>query len=69
MTDLYACLQWDKIISEVVFLLLLGGLLILVRFIYSFSGYTEIYRCLRQKITGSQIGSSYHLNFNRELLF
>ena len=50
MTDLCACLQWNKIISEVLFLLLLGGLLILVRFIYiikaSFSGYTEIYHQL-----------------------
>ena len=44
MTDLCACLQLDKIISEVVFLPLLGGLLILARFIYRFSGYTEIYR-------------------------
>ena len=41
MTDLCACLQWDEIISEVVFLLLHGGLIILVRLTCSFSGYTE----------------------------
>ena len=67
MTDLCACLQWDKIISEVVFLLLFGGLLILVRFIYSFSGY--VHRNLSLTVTGSQIDSSYHLFFNTELLF